>query len=221
MDFFQCIERRKSYRAFIQKGIDKEILEKVLRAANRSPSYMNTQPWEVFVVAGEKKDALVKRLFEQGSSEIYPTPDFPFPKDWPEALERRSKEHRLRRYKTVGIDPEDKEAIHESDLKNFRFFDAPCVIFIGMERSLTSWSIFDLGLFVHGLLLGLDAQGLGSCPQARPVAYPEIVRRELGIPETISLVLAISIGYPDPEAPVNQYLSSRKDLSEFVRWYGF
>jgi len=221
MELFQCIERRRSNRVFIQKGVDKEILLKVLRAANRSPSYMNTQPWEVFVVAGEKKDALAKILFEQALSEIDPSPDFPFPKEWPKALATRAKEHRLRRFKALGIDPEDSETVRESYMKNFRFFDAPCVIFVGMQRSLTSWSVFDLGLFVHGLLLGLEAQGLGGCPQAMPTAYPDLIRRELELPETICLALAISLGYPDSEAPVNKYHSTRRDLSEFVRWYGF
>jgi len=220
MEFFQCIERRRSYRAFIQKGIDKRVIKKVLKAANRSPSYMNTQPWEIFVVAGEKKDALAMRLFDQASSGIAPTPDFPFPKEWPEALERRSKKHRLQRFKMLGIDPENEGHIRESYLRNFRFFDAPCVILIGIERALTSWSIFDLGLFVHGLLLGLEAEGLGGCPQTSVTAYPEIIRRELEIPNTICLALAISVGYPDPEAPINQYHSNRRELGEFVQWYG-
>ncbi|MES0363225.1 MAG: nitroreductase [Desulfobacteria bacterium] len=219
MELSECIQTRKSCRAFLPKEIDKGILEKVLEAANRSPSYMNSQPWELFVIAGDKKAALSQRLFEQASSEIAPAPDFPFVKEWPKALERRVKKTRLERFKAVGIDPKDKEGIRKSYLKNFRFFNAPCAIFVGMERGLTSWSVLDLGLFVHGLLLCLVAEGLGCCPQAMPAAYPDIIREELEIPDTFSLVLAISIGYPDPDAPINRYRTTRRDLDEFVRWY--
>lgn len=219
MELFECIEGRKSYRAFLPEEIDKGVLEKALRAANRSPSYMNSQPWEVFVIAGKKKETLAQRLFEHASSEMAPVPDVPFVKEWPKTLEQRVKETRLRRFEALGISPEDKEQIREGYLKNFQFFDAPCVIFVGMEKGLTSWSVFDLGLFVHGLLLCMQAEGLGGCPQAMPTSYPEIIREELEIPNTICLVLAISIGYPDPEAPINRYHTTRRPLEEFVRWY--
>lgn len=221
MEFFKCIESRRSCRAFLPKNVDKGTLEKVLTAANRSPSYMNSQPWELFVVGGDKKTILAQRLFEQALSDIAPAPDVPFVKEWPKALEPRVKETRLERFKAVGTDPEDKEAIRKSYLKNFRFFDAPCVIFVGMERGLTSWSVFDLGLFVHGLLLCLEAEGLGCCPQAMPAAYPDILREELHIPKTRCLVLAVSVGYPDLEAPINRYRTTRRDLNEYVRWYDF
>ena len=220
MEFFECIEGRQSYRAYLEKGVERPVLERILKAANRSPSYKNSQPWEVFVVAGEKKKILAEKLFEQASSHITPNPDLPFVEAWPEALEKRAREHTQRRFRALGLDIEDKDQVRQGYLRNFQFFDAPCVLYIGMDRALTSWSIFDLGLFVHGLLLALEAEGLGGCPQAMPTAYPETVRQELEIPETISLILAISMGYPDLESPANQYRSSRKDLSEFVRWYG-
>jgi nitroreductase len=221
MDCFQCIEGRRSCRAFIPKEVEKNLMEKILKVANRSPSFMNTQPWEVFVVAGERKNILAKRLLEQASSGIPYSPDLPFPKEWPEALERRSKNHRLRRFEALGIDPEDKEKVRESFLSNFQFFDAPCVLFVGMDKSLSPWSVFDLGLFVHGLLLALHAEGLGGCPQAMPTAYSEIIREKLETPDSTQIVLAISLGYPDQSAEVNQYISTRRELDEFTRWYGF
>jgi nitroreductase len=220
MEFFQCIEKRRSYRAFVQKSVERSVLEKIFGAANRSPSYKNTQPWEVFVVAGEKKDALAQKLLEKASSEVKPGPHIPLVEAWPEALERRAEEHMVRRFKALGIDPEQKDQIRQGQLKNFTFFDAPCAVFVGMDRTLTSWSIFDLGLFVHGLLLGLEAEGLGGCPQAMPTTYPDTIRAALNVPDSFCIVLAISIGYPDLDAPINQYHTGRRDLDEFVHWFG-
>jgi len=46
MDFIEAVESRISRRGFAEKN-EKTTLEKILRTANRCPSYMNTQPWEV------------------------------------------------------------------------------------------------------------------------------------------------------------------------------
>jgi nitroreductase len=220
MDLFQCLNERRSCRAFLKKEVKREVLERILAVANRSPSYMNTQPWEVFLVTGETKEALAAKLYPVASSDAPAKPDYPFPAVWPDAIGQRSKEHRLRRFKAVGVDPENKDMVRTGFLRNFLFFDAPCALFIGLDRSLTPWSVFDLGSFVHALLLAVHAEGLGACPQALTMAYPDIVRKELAIPEQIALFLAVSLGYPDWEAKANQYRSLRRETNEFVRWFG-
>ncbi len=221
MELYKCLQSRKSFRSFIPRKVEKSILEKVLEAANRSPSYMNTQPWEVFVVAGEKKDVLAQKLFDEASSGSASRPDLPFPNEWPELMDRRHKEHRLRRLKALGIDPKDEERLRQSFLRNFGFYEAPCVLFVGMDKSLTHWSTFDLGLFTCSVLMAAWAEGLGCCTQALSMAYPDVVREELGISTNICLILAICMGYPDLKAQINQYDTTRKGLTEFVKWYGF
>jgi len=147
-----------------------------------------------------------------------PRPDFPFPALWPEALQNRLTNHRLKRFAALGIDANDHEQMQASYRRNFKFFDAPCGVFLGLDQSLTSWSMFDLGLFVHGLLMALHAEGLGGCPQAALAAYPDIVRKKLAIAENIKIVLGVSLGYPDHQAAINQYKTQRIDLLDFVRW---
>ena len=89
-----------------------------------------------------------------------------------------------------------------------------------MEKSLTSWSILDLGLFTTSVILAAQAEGLGCCIQALSMSYPDIIRKELGVPPTTSLILAVCIGYPDLKAEINQYRSTRRDLSELLKWFG-
>ena len=48
MELCDCLESRKSVRSFLPKQVDKKVPKKIVEAANRSPSDMNTQPWKVF-----------------------------------------------------------------------------------------------------------------------------------------------------------------------------
>jgi hypothetical protein len=70
MDFVEAFESRGSRRAFLRKQVDQTTLEKILTVANRCPSYMNTQPWELYVVAGKEKDKLANRLFSDISNGV-------------------------------------------------------------------------------------------------------------------------------------------------------
>lgn len=219
MELLAGIETRRSIRGFKSTPIPEEILNRILKAAGNSPSYTNTQPWEVAVVSGRKKDELSKILYQLASSKAPTNPDLPMPKDWPPELEQRSREHGARRLKALGVEREDEEQREELRLMNYEFYGAPCAIFLFMDGTLGPWSIFDMGLFAQNLILTARSFGLESCLQASVTNYTEAIKKFLGVPETKKLIIGISIGYPDTEAKLNTYRSIKQSPEEFVRWY--
>lgn len=219
MNIIEAIENRRSIRAFKSDPIPDEILKKIMKSAGKSPSYTNTQPWEVAVVSGKIKDELSRELYKIASSDTPITPDIPKPLVWPEELEKRSKEHGERRFKVLGIGREDTEKRKNLRLLNFKFYGAPAVLFIFMEKNLGGWSIMDIGMFAQTIMLSALEYGLGTCPQAALTDYPHIVKKYLNIPESKKLVLGMSIGYPDNEALINTYRSMRVEIDELVKWY--
>lgn len=220
MELLEGIETRRSFRGFKSTPIAEETLRRILKAVSNSPSYQNTQPWEVVVVSGEKKEELSKIVYELASAKAMTNPDLTMPTTWPPELEQRSREHGARRLKALGVEREDEQARENLRLMNFEFYGAPSVIFLFMDRTLGHWSIFDMGLFAQNLILAAHSFGLESCLQASVTNYAEAIREFLGIPETKQLVIGISIGYLDMEAKLNTYRSVKLKPEEFVRWYG-
>lgn len=218
MDAVECIKTRMSIRRFKSESVPKEVLMNVIDAAKRSPSYKNTQPWEVAIVSGAKKDELSKMLvglFERGEKI---TPDIPEPLSWPPHIDMRIKELFRKRSERFGIDFSDPEYIKKAKKANFRFYGAPHGIFLFQDASLPQWSLFDIGLFAQSLMLAAHANGLGTVPQAFLTDYARAVKKFLGIPESKRLVLGISIGYPDLEDKTNSFRTDRVDSSEIVKW---
>ena len=219
MELLEGIEMRKSIRAFKPTPVPEETIRKILKAASKSPSFTNTQPWEVAVVSGKKREELGKTLYELAKSGVAINRDLPSPKTWPPELERRLKEHGARRFKALGIERADEQQRKELRLSNFEFYGAPCALFLFMDSTLGSWSVFDMGLFTQSIVLAANSFGLGSCIQASLADYPDAVREFLEIPKTKQLVIGIAIGYPDLEARQNAYQSLRVSLDDFVQWY--
>ena len=50
---------RFSARAYLDKPVDKSVIEDLLQVAARAPSGTNTQPWNVYVVQGARQDKMV------------------------------------------------------------------------------------------------------------------------------------------------------------------
>jgi len=219
MEILDGIETRHSIRAFKSNPIPRDVMEKILQAASNSPSYTNTQPWEVVVVSGKKKDELSRKLLELAKAKAPTNPDMPIPKSWPSAMEVRSREHGARRLNTLGMARDDQEGREKLRLMNFEFYGAPCAILLFMDGSLGEWSIFDMGLFAQNLILAAHSLGVESCLQASVTNYALEIKKFLGIAETKKLVICISVGYPDEKAKLNTYRSLRQKPGEFTKWY--
>ncbi len=219
MEIVEAIKARKSIRAFLPRPVPKQVLEEILELAARSPSFANTQPWEVAVIGGEIMEQVKEALLQAVSSEVPAAPDIPYPTFAEPYLSRlREEGHML--YQILGIKREDKEARKEWSLQGRKFFDAPNGLVFYLDKELGSWSLFDLGLFSQTVMLVALAFGLGTCALAAVVAYPQVLRRILGIPDEKRIVCGMAIGYPDWQHPANKLESLREAVSSFTRWYG-
>ncbi len=218
MDTIECIKTRMSIRKFKPEPVPKELLQEVIEAALWSPSYKNTQPWEVIIISGKKKEELSKMLVALLEKGEPMTPDIPEPKGWPEAQKRRIDDLFSSRAKQLGVDLRDPAVVKAAKIANSRFYGAPQGILLFQDDSLTPWSIFDMGLFAQSLMLAAHAKGLGTVPQAFLTDYAKQTKEFLQIPPSKRLVLGISIGYPDRDEPINQFKTNRVALSEVLKW---
>ena len=219
MDLLEGMETRRSIRAFKPDAVPANILEKILHAAGKSPSYMNTQPWEVAVVSGSKANDLRRILYNLAASDSPVKPDIPSPVTWPASHEKRVREHGTRRLAILGVERDDEDKRRDLRLQNFNFYGAPCAIFILVDASLSTWSIFDAGMYAQSIALAAHSFGIGACLQASVTGYPDHIRKFLDIPDTKRLILGIAAGYPDINAKINTYRSARMEFAEYVRWY--
>ena len=68
-----CLKTRRSIRAYKPDSIPNDTLEKILEAAEYSPSSKNTQPWEYHILTGKEKDHICDMVVRE-----YPKRGSPF-----------------------------------------------------------------------------------------------------------------------------------------------
>src|SRR5215510_3551985 len=65
MDVYEAVRSRRAVRAFTDRPVPREVLERVLSAAALAPSGSNIQPWHVYVLTGAPLAELKKRAGER------------------------------------------------------------------------------------------------------------------------------------------------------------
>jgi nitroreductase len=219
MDLLAGLKSRKSIRAFKAQAVPRELLTRVLEAARWSPSWGNTQPWELVVVGGAALTSLTADLVAAFEQKTPANPDVPMPESFPDAYKSRYMACAAGLFGTMGVARDDKASRLAHMKRMTGAFGAPVLIYVIFNAELKEpYTMLDLGAITHGLCLAAHALGLGTCIEAQVALYPDLVRRHLNLSSTHKIAVGIALGYPDPEAPANAFRTDREPLEKIVQW---
>jgi len=223
MDLIEAIKTRKSIRDFKRDPVPKAVIREILAVACRAPSAMNSQPWEFWVMANDTLEAVRAAVMEKLTSGAAPHSEHSVV-GWPResVYRRRQVELAKELFRLMDIKREDADKRRQWTERGFRFFNAPAVIVIGVDRMLTEGTpIFDTGCVTQTLCLAALHYGLGTCIEDQGVMFPEVLRQHGGIPDTKQIVMAIAIGYPNWDFPANRIETAREPVDAITTWCGF
>jgi nitroreductase len=218
MDFEQLVNSRYSARMFRPESVPDDAVQRILTLAQRTPSWCNSQPWQVVITRGKGTERLRHALYQHARLKIPATPDFPFPAAYLGVYRERRKVCGVQLYQSLGIGRDDKTAAGEQSLENFRLFGAPHVAIVTTADALGAYGMLDCGLYVQTFMLAACSLGVDCIAQAALASYPQLLRELLELPDDRKVVCGVSFGYADASHPIHSYRTERAALSETVRF---
>lgn len=223
MKVSEALKSRITCRAFLDEPVPEATVRQILEEAKYAPSGGNLQPWHVYVLTGEKLKEFLSIIETKQK-------DAPFGEGteydiYPKGLTDPYKARRFKcgedMYATIGVPREDKTGRLVQFARNFRFFDAPVVMFFAIDRQmgLGQWS--DLGMFIQSVMLTAREHGLHTAPQEAWAIWYKTVSEFVAMPENLMLFCGMGLGYMDESAPINKLRTERAPLEEFTTFSGF
>lgn len=195
----EALKSRRSIRAFEEREIPPELVEKVIEAGITAPSGSNFQGWRVRIVreraAMERLSSIVDKKIEKIAAA------------WEEGLLKKE----LLKYTA-----------------NFTFFDkAPLILMLyfrnryqgadyffgeGINLYKGSGALLSLGMMMQNMMLAAESLGLGSCTLTGPLLASDEIEAEFPSPNKHELGALLLLGYPKgrPQGP------GRKSLKRFI-----
>lgn len=192
------IKNRRSIRRYEKQSVPEPVLRQLLEALRWGPSAHNRQPWRVAVVTDPaKRNQLAVAMGEQFRVDL----------------------------SADGIAP---DVIEQQVARSYaRISGAPAIIMLfvsmadmdvypderrqGAERVMAIQSV---ALAAQNLLISAHAAGLGACWMCAPLFCPDVVQRELDLPESWEAQGLITLGYP-----AERRNKDREPVETRTRWY--
>lgn len=218
MSLAETIKQRRSVRGYLDKEVPQETLDSIFTLAQRAPSNCNIQPWKVYVASGDLKNRIRDQMVDNVMRGVPFNADYDYPDTFDGEYRKRQVDCAVELYGNMGIERGDKEGRLRAHLRNFQMFDAPHVVFIGMDKVFGASVAIDVGMYMQTLMLSMTAHGVGCCPQGTMRYYPDIVREAFGIGEQINILLGISFGFEDPSVPANRTWIDREPIAKLVEF---
>ena len=216
MPLVEAIYNRRSVRGYLDKEVPQDILDRIFEIAQQAPSNCNVQPWKVYVATGALKERLRAEMVRRMTAGEAPNPDYEYRGDFENEYRKRQVECAVALYNEMGIGRDDKPGRMRAVLRNFEFFDAPYIAFLGMSPKFGTTVAIDVGMFAQTLMLTMVAFGLHSCPMGTMRNFPDLVREAFDIEDGTKILFGISFGYEDPAVPANRTRTTRDPIAANV-----
>ena len=223
MQFDEVVLGRRSIRGYKKDPVPKALIKEVLALAMRSPSSMNTQPWNFTVVSGKHLDLIRAGNTERNLAGVPHSREFRIGQ--PFAGQHRDRQVGVAKqlFAAMDIAREDKEKRQDWVLRGFRQFDAPVCVIITYDAELSDSddTAFDCGAVTYGLGLAASTKGLGCVINGQGIMQSDVVREHANIPEDQVIMTCVAMGYPDEDFVANDVKSTRRAVEEVASFVGF
>jgi nitroreductase len=220
------LTERRAIRRYLPEPVPDDLLREILAEARWAPSATNTQSTYVYVLTGEPFRRFKADLRMSAESEAPEAPDLGPRQALPPLFQARQDDLFRTRAAFVaaeeakmGIPPQTPPV--SPMVAAAEVFGAPLVLVLAIPKDIgVPYGCFDAGAFAQSITLAAHARGLGTCISGSLVRHPEVLRKVISQAEDKSFVIAIALGYPDWEAPVNRFPRTRISVDEFTTFVG-
>lgn len=223
MSYDEVVLGRRSIRGFLDKPVPMDLIKEILTLAMRSPSSMNTQPWNFTVVTGEPLNRIRAGNTERNLAGIPHSREFRTGTAFEGVHRERQIGVAKQLFAAMGIARDDAPARQDWVLRGFRQFDAPVCVIITYDKVLAGSddTPFDCGAVSTALVNAAWSRGLGAVINSQGIMQSPVVREHAGIADDQVIMKAIALGWPDDSFPANAVVSERKSVEEAARFVGF
>lgn len=213
MHFTEIIQKRRSIRCFNnQRKIPRETLIEIIREAQQTPSWANSQPWRVYMAIGNTLEGIKKDHHTASSQGMRGHAEF-------STMHREAWAGTTRRNMATwsGQIQDHLGAEHAAEYSDSQrdLFHAAAIVYLTIPSQSSLWSVFDLGAFSQTLMYSAVDKGVGTMSAYETVKYPEIVRKWMSIPATETVAMGIALGYAD-DYTINEFVSEREPIESML-----
>lgn len=183
MNLTQAVGARRSVRAFIDRPVPRDAVERAIALAVQAPAPHHSAPWRFALIeeAG-RKDAVSRAMSEA----------------WRRDLQHDGlDEHRIESILAKSgalLTATPLLTICCADMSRSHSYDDD-------RRRRAEWSLFAhaVGAALQTYMLSLAADGIASCWISAPVFCGDTVKDVLGLPQTVEPHALVLVGYASPD----------------------
>lgn len=223
MKFDDVILGRRSIRGYKPDPVPMSLIKEIIGLAMRSPSSMNTQPWNFYVITGEPLNRIRAGNTQRMLAGVPESREFRTGPPFAGRHRERQIGVAKQLFTAMGIARDDKAMRHDWVMRGFRQFDAPVCVIVTYDRDLhgTDDAIFDCGAVATALVNAAWSRGLGAVINSQGIMQSPVVREHARIAEDQVIMKSIALGWPDESFPANAVVTERKPVEEAAVFVGF